>query len=123
MGFTEWIIEKYNEWSQDRSTGGRHKDSHAAYARWIGVNQQLISSWLLGKAVPDLRSKNNIHKLAARYGTEIYDVLGIDYTVVDLLVATAYILPEEKRPELLKALYEWGDRNGYNLRIPRKSEE
>jgi hypothetical protein len=123
MGFTEWIVEKYNEWSKNRSAGGRHKDSHAAYARWLGLNQQLVSSWILGKAIPDVRSKHNIDKLVARYGTEVYDILGIEYSDADVISALAYMVPEDKRPELIKLIRDWGSDHGYQLQVSPKSED
>ena len=68
--FPEYILQKLQEF--ERAQGRRV--SLDAFAEYIGVSRPLISYWINGKTKPSLE---NVKILAARFGPEVYDVLGM----------------------------------------------
>lgn len=66
--FKEWIWEKFEEWRKGSTNGP------SAYARYLGVKQQLVSGWLNGDYKPRMES---IIKLAEKY-PDVYEVLGMN---------------------------------------------
>jgi len=71
--FSDWITEKFVEWR-----GGRvgQSASVAEFAKLFGASQPLVSGWMkAGGKVP--RAKKYINALAAVYGDEAYEVLGL----------------------------------------------
>jgi hypothetical protein len=96
MDFNEWIEKKFIEWRGD------HRDrSQTSFAAMIGVTQSVMSSWMrMGGAVPT--SKKYVDKLAAVYGDEAYEALGLSKG--DRLAAAFPTMPEGRRNRLADAL-------------------
>ena len=95
LTFTEWFNQKFMEW--ERGIGKRQTiDKLAAY---LGVNRSLVSYWLNGKRNP---GSETIDFIAARFGLEVYDVLGLPRPDPDLhLIQKIWNdLPEEARHKL-----------------------
>ena len=90
MEFKTWFWGKFEEWRRGSTKGP------TAYARYLGVKQQLVSAWLNGDFQPRMDS---ITKLAERY-PDIYEVLKID-APLDLS-----ILPLDDASSLKAALEE-----------------
>ncbi|MFA5836212.1 MAG: hypothetical protein WC837_04565 [Bellilinea sp.] len=83
MNWQQWITEQYLAWRRDKP--GR-AGSAASYAREIGFDPAILSSWMNRGSTP--REMETIHKLAAYFGPVIYEVLQIpqvDYISVDKL--------------------------------------
>lgn len=73
MDFADWITKKYVAWRGDAVGNSR---SITDFADYIGVKQQVMSSWMKkGGARP--RSQQSISKLVNAFGPEAYDVLGL----------------------------------------------
>ena len=70
--FDEWITGKYLEWRGDKVGRG---GTVSAFARYVGVDQSIMSYWMSGRNTPD--SAKSINALVSRFGGEVYDVLGI----------------------------------------------
>ncbi len=64
MKFKDWINKKFIDWRGDSRRG------ITDYARFIGVSQPTMSSWL-GGVIPS--APHNVAKLFTIYGEEIYD--------------------------------------------------
>jgi hypothetical protein len=71
MDFQTWITKKYVKWRGEAV--GRNR-SVSDFADFIGVKQQAMSSWMNG-SIP--KRHETITKLVAKFGPEVYDVLGI----------------------------------------------
>lgn len=107
MEFSEWMTKKYNKW---RGEAYGHEKSVTEYAEeYIGVPQQVMSDWMKGKTKP--KSARAIHKLAAKYGNEVYEILslpppdGYNYSrewkkMIDLT-------PPEYQDEILEIYRHW----------------
>ncbi len=90
MEFKTWFWGKFEEWRRGSTKGP------TAYARYLGVKQQLVSAWLNGNFQPRMDS---IIKLAEKY-PDIYEVLNVD-APLDLSV-----LPPDDAASLRAALVE-----------------
>jgi hypothetical protein len=67
INFKDWFWGKFEEWRKGTTNGP------TAYARYLNIKQQAVSSWLDGKYIP--KSQQNIYKLGLKY-PEIYDLFG-----------------------------------------------
>lgn len=112
--FSVWISKKYTEWRGD--TIGRG-GTVSAYARWVGVAQPLMDDWMKGRKVPT--SAQSIGALVGRYGSEVYDVLGINNVpgvdaqcapelrqIADLM----HRVPHSRHRDMIYALKDWIDK-------------
>jgi transcriptional regulator with XRE-family HTH domain len=108
--FDEWFNQRYLEWRGERYG---QDVSVKAFARYIGLTQQSVDSYLKGKSVP--RQKNIINKLVDKFGADVYRELGLIINNQQELVIEINRLPPELYPELVKRIKEL--RAGY---IPRK---
>ena len=99
--FKNWLGQKYRDWRGDDIT---RSASVAAFARWIGINQQVIDGYLKGDSVP--RHRSTIERLVARFGPEVYKVLGTEITPLDQVIMEVSRLPEEAYPELLTKIQD-----------------
>ena len=81
MNFSEWITRKCVEWRGDRIGSDI---SIEKFGELFGASHQVISLWM---TKPDVkpRSHKYITALVAKYGEEVYDILG-------------YPKPQEKSP-------------------------
>ncbi len=69
MEFSEWINRKFVEWR------GPSRKTVTDFAEYIGVPQQTMTHWMTPKsAIPHAK---NLKKLVARYGNEVYEVMGL----------------------------------------------
>jgi acyl carrier protein len=99
MDFSDWITRKYIEWRGDAIGNTR---TITEFADWIGVTQSVMSSWMKrGGRVP--RHQQTISKLAARFGDEVYDVLGLERPEVSIPLDQ---LPASVRERLEAAIKE-----------------
>lgn len=90
MEFKDWLWAKFEEWRRGSTKGP------TAYARYLGVKQQLVSAWLNGDYQPRMDS---IAKLAEKY-PDIYEVLSVDAPV------DVSVLPPDDAASLKAALAE-----------------
>lgn len=72
MEWKEWINQKFVLWRGDEIG---NEGSVSAWSRWLGIKQQTVNSWIREGKKPD--SLNSVSALVARYGGEVYDILGI----------------------------------------------
>ena len=73
MSFYEWITQKYLAWQAELG----ERKSVSAFAKYVDVPQTTMSGWMQ----PDgtfPRKLEHINKLAARFGPEVYEVLGLE---------------------------------------------
>ena len=69
MEFSDWINAKFMDWC------GKRRRTVTEFADYLGVKQPSVSKWMKkGGPTPDMASTL---KLAARFGPEVYDVLGL----------------------------------------------
>ncbi len=90
--FSEWIEKKFLEWRKDRYGKGT---SVAEFAKTFGVSQQLMSSWMKKGGVEPKHTKY-INALAAVYGSEVYEILGLEPPVQSGLNLPGSFPPEFK---------------------------
>lgn len=100
--FRDFIRQKFMEWR------GNGLDSLGDFARYIGTSQQNVSNWYNGR----LKERPNPRLyglLISKYGTEVYDALGLPRPPHgDLPLRTIDIsqLPRELADRLTSALSE-----------------
>lgn len=70
MTFPNWLEQKYIEWMATE----KRRRTLTAFAEWLDVSQPLISRYMAGQVMPN---EENVHKIAARLGPEVYDLLGL----------------------------------------------
>lgn len=68
VDFKNWFWDKFEEWRKGTTNGP------TAFARYLGIKQQLVSSWLDGKYKP--RNAEHISLLYQKY-PDVYEVLGL----------------------------------------------
>lgn len=68
--FHAWILRQWSAW--DRREGQR--STQAELAEYLGVTRSAVAQYVTGRQVPDRR---HLAKIAARFGSEVYDVLGM----------------------------------------------
>jgi transcriptional regulator with XRE-family HTH domain len=70
MKINDWLHQEFVKWE---SSYGRRK-TVSEFAIYVGVSQSLMSHYLNGTRTP---AGDNIEKISAKLGNEIYDILGI----------------------------------------------
>lgn len=68
--FAIWFERKFVEW--EAVTGRRRTVSE--FAEWLNIPRSLCSRYLTGSRSP---SRKNVDLIAARLGSEVYDLLGL----------------------------------------------
>lgn len=76
MTFKEWLYQKFVDW--EKSTGDRQ--TGVSFAKYLGVTQPALSSWLNGRYIPKGRS---VAILAKKLGYDVYEVLGLPIPTVE----------------------------------------
>lgn len=97
----DWLAKRFVEWEKAQ---GR-KQSYYAFARYLGVSQSDLAAWMDGAALP---AGDDLHNLAAKLGTEIFDALGQPRPNPQLerLTASLPYLPAMLRDRLTAAAWE-----------------
>lgn len=97
----DWLNQKFVEW--ERSQGGRQ--SYYAFARFLGVSQSGLGSWMTGGSVP---GGDDLIALADKLGPEVYEVLGLPRPNADVQRVTVSFasLPPDLRQRLTNAISE-----------------
>ena len=117
--FSEWITGKYLEWRGDKI--GR-EGTVSAFARYVGVDQSIMSYWMSGRNTPD--SAKSINMLVSRFGGEVYDVLDItpavnveeeDIKTLQQLAEILRKIPREKHNGLIFAVRAWAATEGITI--------
>lgn len=70
MTFSYWLEQQFIAWMAKE----KQRKTISAFADHIGVSQSLMTRYLNGQMLP---TGDNIHKIAARLGPEVYDLLGL----------------------------------------------
>jgi hypothetical protein len=66
----DWLTQKFNDWEK---TQGRSQ-SYYAFARYLEINQSVLSQWMTGSSIP---GGEDLLSVASKLGPEIYEVLGM----------------------------------------------
>lgn len=93
--FRQFLEGKYLEWQQRE--GGRK--TVFEFAEYLGVSQSTVSTWWNETRMPQ---GDNIRKLAAKLGLEVYDVLGLPRPDEDLFYLQS--VWDELTPEIRRAI-------------------
>lgn len=93
----EWLENKFIAWMSET---GRHR-TVSEFAAWLDIPRPLLSRYLNGQRQP---SRENVDKIAARLGPEVYDLLGLQRPDprIQRLVSAFDALDEEGKEELLQ---------------------
>lgn len=97
--FSDWLTQKYIEF---RGNSVGHDRSVTEFAKWIGVPQPVVSDWM-NKNGRKPKSHKSIELLVARFGVEVYDVLGLPKP---LYVRELRAVPQALRERFLSAAEE-----------------
>lgn len=97
--FAVWLEGKFLSWMGE---AGRRR-TLTDFAKHLGVSQSLLSQWLNGRYLPELK---NINKIAERLGPEVYDLMGLQRPDPDFqrLVKLFGELDAQGKDELLEAI-------------------
>lgn len=76
MIFKDWLYQKFSEW--EKTTGERQ--TGVSFAKYLGVTQPALASWLNGRYIPKGRS---VAILAKKLGYDVYEVLGMPMPTVE----------------------------------------
>jgi transcriptional regulator with XRE-family HTH domain len=68
--FSSWLNNQFLLWEQKQGK----RQTISAFARYLGVPQSSISSWMAGAYEP---SGENVLLLASKLGSQIYDILEV----------------------------------------------
>lgn len=102
--FKDYLLNEF--WKWEKTTGKRQ--SMSSFALYLGVKQSAFAHWIGGNIIP---GKENVDKLAAKLGNEIYKVLG---------------LPEPEEPNVppsARAAYEAASERVKALGVPADSPQ
>ena len=101
MNFQEWLEQKYAEWEQTQST----RQSYYNFSRYLDVAHTDMAQWVSGVSRP---FGDDLAKLAAKLGNEIYSILGIASPTIPIRGAAAPFakLPAALRQRLTNAVSE-----------------
>ena len=101
MNFQEWFEQKYAEWEQTQPT----RQSYYNFARYLDVAHTVVTQWVGGVGLP---SGDDLAKLAAKLGNEVYTVLGVSSPTTPLQGINAAFarLPFALRDRLTHAVTE-----------------
>lgn len=105
MTFAQFLEMKYLEWQKQE--GGRKTVKE--FAAYIGVSQSTISNWWNDDRKPE---GENLQKLAAKLGIEVYDILGVPRPDSDLLYLQS--IWKELEPEKRRTLREQAEKYNKN---------
>jgi hypothetical protein len=95
--FTVWINQKFDDYRNgDRRIKGTH------FAKFIGVSNQVMSNWLLGK-LKERPGEEQRSLIISKYGFESYEPLGLEPPADDLLNE---LLPPGDAAKFISALEE-----------------
>jgi transcriptional regulator with XRE-family HTH domain len=99
-----WLNKKFLEWQNMKGMPQKQKE----FAAYLGVKPTTYSGWVNDDIPP---SGDNLHKLAAKLGYEIYAIIGVEppSPIIKALheVQAAYdALPPEGQDELMQRA-EW----------------
>jgi transcriptional regulator with XRE-family HTH domain len=98
MEFQQWLFHKYLDWQGEL---GQRK-SLTAFAAYVGVSQPQMTAYLKGDYLP---KGENLGKLAAALGVEVYDVMGMPRP----LDRASEILDDPEMVEFIKTIHSMPD--------------
>ena len=103
----KWLEGKYVDWM---AKAGQRR-TVTEFAKWLDIPRSLISRYLGGTRLP---SRENVDKIAAKLGPEIYDLMGFQRPdpLLQRLQATWDRLTDQERKEIEKLVEEAGRRMG-----------
>ncbi len=98
--FADYLYDEFRKW-EGRS---KRKSSLSAFARYLGIPQASLSMYMSDSRLPE---EENIDKLAAKLGPQIYDILGKPRRMPDdprlrQIANSWHLLTDEQREELLQ---------------------
>ena len=113
VNYNTWLMDKFVKWERER----KQRQSYSAFARYLGVKQSSLSQWLAGNYPP---SKENVEKIAAKLGPEIYDIMGMQRPDPELehLREQFEAVDPKDRQEVLKLIEETLREHGYVKKKP-----
>ncbi|MFC1923559.1 helix-turn-helix domain-containing protein [Chloroflexota bacterium] len=85
--FRIWLESKFIEWMKETNK----RQTITDFAEYLEVPRQKLSRWLQGNLMP---ARENVHRLAAKLGIEIYDFISFDHpdTKLKFIVHNWYLL-------------------------------
>ncbi len=101
MNFQDWLEQKYTEWDQAQPT----RQSYYNFARYLDVGHTALTQWVSGVSQP---LGDDLAKLAAKLGSDIYAVLGLPSPALPNqgMAASLIKLPSALRERLINAITE-----------------
>lgn len=94
----EWLFNKFVEWEKQQP--GR-RSTYSAFARYLDVKQQSLSSWINGTSEPKIESA---YKISLKLGNEIFEIMNIEPPDNLLLYITANW--DQLPPEIQNSVHE-----------------
>ncbi len=106
MKFTDFLNQKYFEWQQAE----KQRKTMGEFADYLGIKQSTVSMWYSGQN-PSLE---NIKKLAAKLGFEVYDVLALPRPDENLAYITQHwdVVPPEERVKFREEVEKLFEKHG-----------
>src|SRR3972149_1914069 len=96
--FSDWLDGKFTEWKAEQR---EKKRTISEYSIHLGISQPNLSRYLKGRTVPE---SDNLRRLVARYGNEVYAALDTLPSVTDerlrIIVLSWETLSEKTRDHL-----------------------
>ena len=95
MKFNEWLEKNFVEWM---AQAGKVR-TQADFAEWLGIHKTQLNMYLTGNRTP---TGENVDKLAAKLGPEIYDLLGLARPdpLLQYVTHNWHKLPEETQNQI-----------------------
>jgi transcriptional regulator with XRE-family HTH domain len=98
----DWLNQKFRDWEKEQGKA----QSYYAFARFMGVSQTALSTWMSGAAEP---SRDEVNLISAKLGQEIYTLTGtqpLNPNKVDQVVEALKVIPAGLRDHLSDAVLE-----------------
>ena len=105
MEFPQWLFHKYLDWQGEM---GQRK-SVTAFAAYVGVSQPQMTAYLKGDYLP---KGENLGKMAAVLGVEVYDVMGMPRPLEQqspLIQWASAMLADPEMAAFMKTIYGMPD--------------
>ena len=115
----DWMLKSYFKWRRDKENAEDRDTSVVTFAKFLGINENLVSKWINGERRP---GKKYIKIIAEKISPEIYDVLGMQNPdpFYKNWSRAFYKLSEDTKERLLK---EWEQSGLYTARVEGENEK
>jgi len=112
-----WLDRKFNEWQIEVG-----RKTITEFADFLDIPRPQLSHYMNARNKPE---SENIEKIAAKLGYEIYDILELkrpDPTINQVIQVYDKVTPEEQE-EMIAMIKKWAAERGYPVEVQLKQSD